>query len=606
MNVPPVIKSLIKVHTLTGLVFGVLVGVVGYIVVLTLLSKTGGNNVEERQTTVALRELEDESVITPNTLGLLGNDDSNLDITNLIHQVDLWNLDLIVQSIHGLALVPSDSTTEMAQDILLQALSVEDPKLALENVWKFSSFRWSSLIRIVFEEWSTQSLSDSMRAASNIAGPLKAVALSAILDQQYDLDISESRVLEFASEFGVHGLVHRLIREYEANKLLEQPQAAWSFIVEDRSFTGLSQNKEILIEIAESWIQQDGFNVLGHVYDDICPNNSILCRQIVESVAADEPQHALESVLNSSKSDTALTAWVVHTWGSRDPLAAFQATFNIENRSVRQSAMVSLFSVWAARNPRELLEQIPLLPKSIRSSAVRFAIGTLVVEDTTAAVETMHELSSVTGAINSEVLLSLVRSWAKVDSGAAVEWVRNNSEEDGRKFNRLILEILSTHALTDPDGAMSLALTLNPPKSKNFQYETRIIETISRFGDVDKAIKLLDRVRKDARMKSMVTVGQTLITSSRLEDAIALAERITSEEQIDYFTQISSSWNVEELFRLVEWIEKLPSVQAKSSVARRLMEYYGPDGWLGSRLTSSQVEQLKTFLSGNDEKESTN
>lgn len=606
MNVPPVIKSLIKVHTLTGLVFGVLVGVVGYIVVLTLLSKSGGNNVEERQTTVALRELENESVITPNTLGLHGNDDSNLDITNLIHQVDLWNLDLIVQSIHGLALVPSDSTTEMAQDILLQALSVEDPKLALENVWKFPSFRWSSLIRIVFEEWSTQSLSDSMRAASNIAGPLKAVALSAILDQQYDLDISESRVLEFASEFGVHGLVHSLIREYEANKLLEQPQAAWSFIVEDRSFTGLSQNKEILIEIAESWIQQDGFNVLGHVYDDICPNNSILCRQIVESVAADEPQHALETVLNSSKSDTALTAWVVHTWGSRDPLAAFQATFNIENRSVRQSAMVSLFSVWAARNPRELLAQIPLLPKSIRSSAVSFAIGTLVVADTTAAVETMHELSSVTGAINSEVLLSLVRSWAQVDSGAAVEWVRKNSEEDGRKFNRLILEILSTHALTDPDGAMSLALTLNPPKSKNFQYETRIIETISRFGDVDKAIKLLDRVRQDARMKSMVTVGQTLITSSRLEDAIALAERITSEEQIDYFTQISSSWNVEELFRLVEWIEKLPSAQAKSSVARRLMEYYGPDGWLGSRLTSSQVEQLKTFLSGNDEKESTN
>lgn len=606
MNVPPVIKSLIKVHTLTGLVFGVLVGVVGYIVVLTLLSKSGGNNVEERQTTVALRELENESVITPNTLGLLGNDDSNLDITNLIHQVDLWDLDLIVQAIHGLALVQSNSTIEMAQDILLQALSVEDPKQALENVWRFPSFRWSSLIRIVFEEWSTQSLSDSMRAASNIAGPLKAVALSAILDQQYDLDISESRVLEFASEFGVRGLVHRLIREYEANKLLEQPQAAWSFIVEDRSFTGLSQHKEILIEIAESWIQQDGFNVLGQVYDDIYPNNSILCRQILESVAADEPQRALESVLNSSKSDTALTAWVVHTWGSRDPLAAFQATFNIENRSVRQSAMVSLFIVWAARNPRELLEQIPLLPKSIRSSAVSFAIGTLVVEDTTAAVETMHELSSVTGAINSEVLLSLVRSWAKVDSGAAVEWVRNNSEEDGRKFNRLILEILSTHALTDPDGAMSLALTLNPPKSKNFQYETRIIETISRFGDVDKAIKLLDRVRKDARMKSMVTVGQTLITSSRLEDAIALAERITSEEQIDYFTQISSSWNVEELFRLVEWIEKLPSAQAKSSVARRLMEYYGPDGWLGSRLTSSQVEQLKTFLSGSDEKESTN
>lgn len=268
--------------------------------------------------------------------------------------------------------------------------------------------------------------------------------------------------------------------------------------------------------------------------------------------------------------------------------------------------MESLFIVWAARNPRELLEQIPLLPKSIRSSAVSFAIGTLVVEDTTAAVETMHELSSVTGAINSEVLLSLVRSWAQVDSGAAVEWVRNNSEEDGQKFNRLILEILSTHALTDPDGAVSLALTLNPPKSKNFQYETRVIETISRFGDVDKAIKLLDRVRQEARMKSMVTVGQTLITSSRLEDAIALAERITSEEQIDYFTQISSSWNVEELFRLVEWIEKLPSAQAKSSVARRLMDYYGPDGWLGSRLTSSQVEQLKTFLSGNDEKESTN
>lgn len=606
MNVPPVIKSLIKVHTLTGLVFGVLVGVVGYIVVLTLLSKSGGNNVEERQTTVALRELENESVIPPNTLGLLGNDDSNLDITNLIHQVDLWDFDLIVQAIHGLALVPSDSTIEMAQDILLQALSVEDPKLALENVWKFPSFRWSSLIRIVFEEWSTQSLSDSMRAASNIAGPLKAVALSAILDQQYDFDISESRVLEFASEFGVHGHVHRLIREYEANKLLEQPQAAWSFIVEDRSFTGLSQHKEILIEIAESWIQQDGFNVLGQVYDDICPNNSILCRQIVESVAADEPQRALESVLNSSKSDTALTAWVVHTWGSREPLAAFQATFNIENRSVRQSAMVSLFNVWAARNPRELLEQIPLLPKSIRSSAVSFAIGALVVADTTAAVETMHELSSVTGAINSEVLLSLVRSWAQVDSGAAVEWVRNNSEEDGRKFNRLILEILSTHALTDPDGAMSLALTMNPPKSKNFQYETKVIETISRFGDVDEAIKLLDRVRQDARMKSMVTVGQTLITSSRLEDAIALAERITSEEQIDYFTQISSSWNVEELFRLVEWIEKLPSAQAKSSVARRLMEYYGPDGWLGSRLTSSQVEQLKTFLSGNDEKESTN
>lgn len=606
MNMHPVIKSLIKVDTLTGLVFGVLVGIVGYIVVLTLLSKSGGNNVEERQTTVALRELENESRIPPNTLGLLGNDDSNLDITNLIHQVDLLDLDLIVQAIHGLALVPSDSTIEMAQDILLQALSVEDPKQALENVWRFPSFRWSSLIRIVFEEWSTQSLSDSMRAASNIAGPLKAVALSTILDQQYDLDISEYRVLEFASEFGVRGHVHRLNREYEANKLLEQPQAAWSFIVEDRNFTSLRQHKEILIEIAESWIQQDGFNVLGHVYDDIYPNNFILCRQILESVAADEPQRALESVLNSSKSDTALTAWVVHTWGSRDPLVAFQATLNIENRSVRQSAMESLFIVWAERNPRELLEQIPLLPKSIRSSAVRFAIGTLVVEDTTAAVETMHELSSVTGAINSEVLLSLVRSWAKVDSGAAVEWVRNNSEEDGRKFNRLILEILSTHARTDPDGAMSLALTLNPPKSKNFQYETKVIETISRFGDVDKAIKLLDRVRKDARMKSMVTVGQTLITSSRLEDAIALAERITSEEQIDYFTQISSSWNVEELFRLVEWIEKLPSAQAKSSVARRLMEYYGPDGWLGSRLTSSQVEQLKTFLSGNDEKESTN
>ena len=573
-----------------GVILGFGVGSASYFAVWTIFtdSETKENAPSQSASTVGSDQL--DSIDSLRLVDLLTEESSNLTVEDLLAQFN------------ELTTMQIKDTTDVTQLLLIGELAHVSPSQALEKVWVFPSTRWNDLVTVVFKEWSVGNLEDAMQAVRNLVGPLREVAMQAILDEQHDQSLTT--FLDLAQRFGLQRLANRLVNETEAREQLTRPKDAWNLIVDRTSLRGLDQHKNILVEIAKTWIQRDGIDIIANLYDDLYPDKQFLFRQILLAITKDEPQKAFDWVVDSSVAiQDATAASLLATWARQDPESAYRAASRLAKHSTRGAAIRSVISVWAERNPRNLLQHIPTLPKNIRNSAVNNAVRELARIDPKEAVKIIDQLDPLQGAVNDWTLSDLVRSWSESDPIGALEWIKDTTVDGSHRATILIREILLNYALSNPNEAMSIALST---ASTTLYLETDVIRRVSERGEVDQAIELLDRVRDGARLWSYVSVGRHLITSNRTEEAYALARRLSDDEQEDYFTAIVYAWQADSLLDLLDWLPKLPSAQVKSAVAQQTLYLYGTDGLFGSRLSQSQNQHLQTFLDDESAQKSSN
>lgn len=578
-------------HVIAGLILGIGFGVVGYLTVQTTL-------IHQTPATVDLSPSELQTDIQSNSVSDFSRtegkllDQFNRQAKQLLSQVETWDKDQIVQAIQRMTNVKSVNTTESISMIVLGELARLDPPLALKKVWSFPSIHWNEFITCVFEEWSTQDLTEALEAASDLVGPIKEVALSAILKQQaYSL---EKNTMDWVQEIGLNDLVQQLLLENATRRLLNNPQDAWNYITEHRNLTYLQRHDKLVIEVAKAWKQKDGFDVYEQIHYDVYHSNRDLFEQVVLEISKEDVQQTFEWIIGRSVVlQKAAANVLLADWAAQDPAAAIQASQRLDKSSIRTSARATILYVWANNNPQNLLNHVQFLPKLERSKATRYVIENLTTFETDYIEEMIQQLTPVVGAIDSFVVDTLVRSWSKFDPVAAFEWVKSNTEKESQQFTDLVHIILSDYAIIDPSSAMTLAQSLSALSST---LETEVIGQVANFVDIDVAIELLDGISEESTIRSFETVGQSLISSNRGDDAIRLASKLPEKLQRRYFVTAVSRWSTDQLHNVIPWIEKLPSDRTKSEVAQSVLLQFGRDGLYGSQLKDSQIEKLESLV----------
>lgn len=580
------------VQLATGVLIGIAVGVAGYFAATTMIHE--GNKDVSGNTSITGNGTRLPSNETSKNFSVGSGENTNLNVQAFVEQLNSWNSEELERALEHATSTPDASNSVSMNTLLLGELAHTNPRHALESVWNFPSVYWNDLLPIVFREWSVSNLYEAVQAASNLVGTLQEVAMRAILGEQRDL--SASNFLNLARTLGVHELTQRLIRESEAIELLGRPAEAWDLMVTSNSLTDEYWN--VLGEILKAWKQTEGIAVLDQLYEDLYHRNIATFTHLLRTIAEEEPQQAFDWVVGASagvQGETAAT--ILEPWARLDPASAMQATSRLASRGNRFWTRHVITSVWAEKNPRELIQHIALLPKKNRSMAVSSALVNLVQLDPDEALESLEQLRSVPSAVDQDAEIDLVRSWSQKDPVAAIEWVKTNKDKSSSQYRYMTRDIARAYALIDPDEALAFASGEAPNSFLSGSFlETEVIDSLASRGQVDVAIQLLNQVRDPAQPEVVRVVAENLIRVNRIEDVLELAQLLTEDQQVDYFKSITFSWMIDSPTSLVDNLSNIPLGRVREELVLEILTLAEQ---FENYLTAAQIETVSEFL--NDE-----
>lgn len=587
------------VQLTTGVLIGIAVGVAGYFAATTMLHK-GNEDVLGKTSNF------DEGPIlnsteTPSLVNVGRGKSTYLNIKDFVAQLNSWNREELIRALEQATSIPDSNASVSVTELLLGELALTNPQQALEKVWNFPSAHWNNLLPIVFQEWSVSNLNEAIQAASNLVGTLREVAMRAILEEQQDL--SDSNLLSLARTLGVQELTQRLIRESKAMELLDRPVEAWDLMVTSNSLT--DEYWSVLAEIANAWTRQEGFDVLDRLYEDLYHRNVATFLHLLWTIAEEEPRQTFEWVVGTSADVQGATAAIIlEPWARQDPVSAMQATSRLARRGNRFWARHVITSVWAKKSPRELVRHIALLPKKNRSMAVSDALVNLVRLDPDEALESLQQLRSVPSAVDEDAEIALVRSWSQKDPVAAIAWVNTNKDKSSPQYRYMTRDIARAYALIDPDKALAFASGEAPNSFLSGSFlETEVIDSLASRGQVDVAIQLLNQVRDAAQPEVVKVIAENLIRTNRIEDVLELAERLTEDQQVDYFKGITLTWMIDSPTSLVDNLSNIPIGRVREELVLELLVLAER---FDNYLTAAQIETVREFLNDESTVDSTN
>ena len=585
----------------TGVLLGVVIGVAGYFTALTIFVEREQLDDALGRTAIKDDDQAQKSIESSRSDKLGRNEGTNLNIKAFLVHVNSWNREELALAIDQATRIPNSIATVPIKELLVGELARTNPEQALEKVWSFPSALWYDLLPIVFREWPRVNMDEALTAASSLVGTLRESAMRAILDEQEDF--TESNFENLTRTLGLHALTQRLIQESEVQELLGRPTEAWELMMANNAVDDEYWN--VLVEVAKVWKQQEGINVLDHLYSDLYDRNISTFTHVLQAIAEETPAQAFDWVVGTSpdvQSKTAAT--VLEAWARQDPISALEASARLADLGNSYWTRQVITAVWAKKDPRALIQHVPQLPKKNRNLAVSAALATLVPLDPNEALESLQQLRSVSGAVDYNAESTLVRSWTKFDPTSAMEWVKTNKESGTSEYGLLMREVARVYALIDPEKALTVA---RDEASSSIFYSTyleiEVLDSLASRGQIDVAIKLLDQVRDEARLSAVQTVAGSLIWHNRIEEVLTLAQEMTEDQQVDYFKSIAFRWMLDSPTSLIDSLPNLPSERVRQVMVREtlsLAERYD------DYLTAAQIETVRGYLDDENSVDSSN
>ncbi|MYD45968.1 MAG: hypothetical protein F4W92_06425 [Gammaproteobacteria bacterium] len=589
-------------HFIVGTLIGILVGVAVYFAALSIFFQHGEEGEALGVFTVADDKRNQDSANSSRGDDFGRDENSNLNTHEFLDLIDGWSHEKLIQMIDQATTAPISNASVETNELLIGELARTNPQQALNKVWSFPSTIWYDLLPIVFQEWSASNLAEALTAAGNLVGTLQESAMGAILNSQDNLN--DAKFVNLSRTLSIHALTQRMIIGKEAKELLDRPMEAWNLLMAKGAVN--DEYWDVLVETAKSWVQQEGFVVLDRLIKDLYDRNNFTLTHVLQAIADDAPQQAFDWVLSTSADVQGKTAaTIAQPWAQQDPKAALDATAGLDRRLNRRWTIQIITATWAKTNPQELVQHIAILPKNNRSLATSDALVALVQLDPQEALKSLQQLRTVPRAIDDNTETELVRSWSKSDPIAAMEWVRTNKEEDSREYAYMIQDIARAYALIDPEKAFTFARGEAPNSYflSSTYLETEVLDSLARRGEVEVALKLLDRVREEAKLQAVQTVADNLIWVNRIEDVLTLSQGLTEDQQVDYFKSIAFRWMLDSPTSLVDNLPNLPSHRVRQEMVREILA-------LAERftryLTSAQIDAVRAFLDDENSVNSSN
>lgn len=454
-------------------------------------------------------------------------------------------------------------------------------------------------VRSVFREWALSDLDDAVENAKTLSEDARMNALAGILTTLSGEPLTTHR--DIAKTLGDEEQgIDTYVMSFRTATVTD-PKAIWtelmSLVKPDHYY-----KTQILGNIAEQWYEKDGVRVLDQINATPLEENrkTNLMHRVLRLAASNNPQEAFQyaKTLRTERGYLSSILYdVIDIWAESDPQAAYHAVTRVEPSRERERLQGHVVESWASNEPYYYLESQDKFPSNTREIGISSALETIAQTSPQEAAElALEQKDDGFMSMLSFMLPGVVISpWVEQDVEAAVNWVLSGPVPEDKRHN-WVRALTSNLVSSDPRRAFEIALKQPKPEGGMEAFlpslEVDIISEIV-YSDLDLAIELLPKLPKgNSRVLAYASVGDEYIDLGDSDKAINLGFQLPTEEQVNYFESIASTWARTDPSGLVESIKDLPTPELRSSIAqevsgRRLKENF----------TDAQLEELKQHFS---------
>lgn len=525
------------------------------------------------------------------------------DTSNLMHHsleliqfFETASFDQILELLNQATNSPSNFHTRYMQELLVERLASMDPQATLKAVQSMRSSRHLNLISILYSEWATQDPIEAIKSAAQQAKHIQGIIIRAIVST-LSTPVS-SDILNLADSLNMDGLVDEVLAEVAVKQLLQSnPQAAFRSVFSDN--VNDIRQESLLSEVIEKWLSDDDENeaptlLLTSFSEEYAQTDYLNFRadrlflNLLKQIVQKDPHKFWELNLNNpSDHRDRLNQEILRVWTSLDPQAAMEAVAEIKGSELYQRSYRTVWTTWAEIEPKEALQSIQQAEQELRETVIAHAVRSLArterVELALSSIVQMKELGENIG----RGVRFLTETWIEFDVTAATDWlIATDSINDTLRQN--VLEtVIPALSHTDPLRAYQLAVEYGEPNESypKDTLENSVIESLAERGDFERAIELLEIVDEYLMVTARSTIGMSLVSFGKIDEAIALGAELSSSEQSQYFQNLAIQWFYLRPDELFENITQLPTVEAQQAIAAVLLQ-----DWYGFREDMSQDE----------------
>ena len=529
------------------------------------------------------------------------------DTSNLMHHsleliqfFETATFDQILELLNQATNSPSNFHTWYIKEFLVERLASMDPQATLDAVQSMRSSRHLNLISILYSEWATQDPIEAIKSAAQQATHIQRVVIRAIVSK-LSIPLS-SELLKLADSLNIDSLLDQVLAEVTTKQLLRSsPHAAFNSIFSD-NVNNLRQ-ESLLSEVIWKWLSDADDEALTllltsfrEAYAENTPVRTGLYvspsermfLNLLNQIVQKDPRKFWEFNLNNpSDFQDSLRYDILRVWVGLDPQAAMEAVSELKGSEIYEESYRTVWMTWAEVEPTVVLQNIQKAEQELRETVIAFAVRSLVrtahVEQALSSIVQMKELGENIG----RGVRLLTEAWIEFDVTAATDWlIATDSINDTLRQN--VLEtVIPALSHTDPLRAYQLAVEYGEPNERYPQItlENSVIESLAERGDFERAIELLEIVDESLMVTARSTIGMSLVSFGKIDEAIALGAELSSSEQPQYFQNLANQWFYLRPDELFENIAQLPTVQSQQAIAGFLLEE-----WRGYRADMSQDE----------------
>lgn len=519
---------------------------------------------------------------------------SNLARTGALYQfLAAANSDQLREYLKQAKAISEGPIRESMENAIMQHLGANDPTLALDIAAEFGEDRREKFVTWIFQDWSLIALDDAVEHAASLDEHSQWHAISGILLSEQSSSIDELRTL--ARRAGNEDAAFTFIAYSKNDSYQDDPESAWNtYVAEVKSQSQQPSEAQLglLINVAKSWIQQDGVEVLTRISETL-ENPEVersLFLGLFSRFQGSHPQLALDVVLNSPHGVSRYMARnVVEDWAKSEPRAALDAALIVDSPSLRSKLLDHALTGWASWSPNDLLNETPSLPENIRGLSLEKALISLAQSEPQTVIAYLGQIS--TQRSKNAVTEAIATNWAKQDLPAALAWIRSDSHTS-RIQTRLVTAVFRELANVDPEHAFQAA-QLQPLEGTNVGIEVDVLGWLS-FMDPDLAVSLLENVERNDETKaeaySSVVRGLAMNDEPKRAIEVALKFAESGTYKVGY-QSIFSMIAMQDPELLFETFDQLQPGGLKSHIANELLTGYRVE----ESLSEAQLEQLKGF-----------
>ena len=475
------------------------------------------------------------------------------------------------------------------ESLLIRELARNNPDATLDLVPYWTLSDGHDLVQIVFEEWSNTDLNAALQATEQLSPSQWQTAIRAILRTQPN---QSHRSEEHVNAQGMESELVNLIEENETLELLNQrPEEAWHAVLDDDISNELQT--DLIIEVLNTWIYQDGYQVLDQIYEFRHKIDRFRLREVLSEVVQQQPEEAFRDIvaLSKEKRDWLLPI-VLEAWAKRDPEAAYYALESVEKFS-GSFLRSTIFSEWAGSDPVRVLQELETLPRSLREDAATSAMSELTSQDPQIAKELLSNWKEVLGVDGHNLEKIFVKDWARQNPEDALTWIQENVAEAHPGLADMVKDVVLNIAPDDPERALEIALS-QPSRSIFTQvYFESLVRTLGTLGHIDQVMSILDQIPKAAELGTFSAIAWHLVGDERWEDVVQLTDSVPEDLQTWYYKRLAFHGIQNNVHTLIEKLDTFPSSEMRTTMAREILRWHED---VQSIVSDEQVKHLRSIV----------